>query len=129
MSIDERKLARQLQAADERNRRERREKLAEKAIGMQELRLKHKDRARPSRGDVERAIGYAVCSNLASRPEGHAVRTLLETSIVDLLEKAGFNRSQAAEVLLHMIETATRGQERWVIKRDTNRNLARLLAK
>ncbi|MGY6251393.1 hypothetical protein ACXIUS_28305 [Bosea thiooxidans] len=128
MSIDERKIARQLQAADERSRRERREKLAGKAIGMQELRLKHKERARPSRSDVERAIGYAVCANLASRPEGHAVRTILETSIVDLLEKAGFNRSQAGDVLLHMIETATAGQERWLIRRETDRKLARLLA-
>ncbi len=129
MSIDERKLARQMLAADERSRRERREKLAEKAIAMQKLRLKHKERTRPSRSDVERAIGYAVCANLASRPEGHAVRTLLETRIVDLLEKAGFNRSQAGDVLLHMIETATEGQQRWLIKRDTDRKLARLLAK
>ncbi len=128
MSIDERKLARQMQAADERNRRERKEKLAEKAIGMQELRAKHKEIARPSRADVERAIGYAVCSILASRPEGHAVRTLLETSIVELLGKAGFNRSQAGDVLLHMIETATEGQQRWLIKRETDRKLARLLA-
>lgn len=128
MSIDERKLAQQLRAADERSRRERREKLAEKAIGMQNLRLKHRKLARPSRGDVERAIGYAVCSILASRPDGHAVRAMLEKSIIDLLAKAGFNASEAGEVLLQMIETATTGQERWLIKRDTDRKVARLLA-
>lgn len=128
MSIDEKALARQMRAADLRSRRERREKLAEKAISMQKARTGHKAIGRPSRGDIERSIGYAVCSVLSARPEGHEVRSVWERTILDLLQKAGFNRSEAGEVLLRMIETAPDGRERWLMKRAADRKLALLLA-
>lgn len=128
MSIDERKLARQMKAADERRRRARQSELAEKAICMQVLRARHRELARPSRSDVERAVGYALCSLLMARPEGHPIRIAMEDNILTLLEKAGFDRRQANEVLQRMIETASIGQDSWLIKRETDRKLARLLA-
>lgn len=128
MPIDEKKLARQMRAAEERSRRERRGKLAEKALGMQEIRAGHKRIGRPSRSDVERSIGYTVCNALGALPAAQAIRSRMETGILDLLAQAGFNRSQAGHVLQHMIETAQDCQERWLLRRDTDRRLAQLLA-